>query len=37
MTFDGSPVYSFSNIDQFTFDGEAGNDSIDRGQQHQPA
>ena len=28
MTIDGSPVYSFSNINQFTFDGEAGNDSM---------
>ena len=28
MTFDGSPIYSFSNINQFTFDGEAGNDTL---------
>ena len=28
MTFDGSPVYSFSDINQFTFDGEAGNDTL---------
>ncbi len=28
MTFDGSPEYSFSNINQFTFDGEAGNDTM---------
>ncbi len=28
MTFDGSPVYSFLNIQQFAFDGMAGNDSM---------
>ena len=28
MTFDGSPVYSFTNINQFAFDGEAGNDTL---------
>ena len=28
MTFDGSPMYSFNNIEQFTFDGEAGNDTM---------
>ena len=28
MTFDGSPTYAFNNIDQFTFDGEAGNDTM---------
>jgi hypothetical protein len=28
MTFDGSMVYSFSNIQQFSFNGEAGDDSM---------
>ena len=28
MTFDGSPTYAFTDIEQFTFDGEAGNDTM---------
>jgi hypothetical protein len=28
MTFDASRVYSFTNIQQFSFDGEAGNDTL---------
>ena len=28
LTFDGSPAYSFSNINQFTFDSEDGNDTM---------
>ena len=28
MTIDGSPTYSFSNIQQFEFDGEDGNDTM---------
>ena len=28
MSFDGSPTYSFTDINQFAFDGEAGNDTM---------